>query len=169
MCRSGSPPGGGCSAGQGRRYKHPNRHIRRTELDTMVESTMVSCSAARFTLEPSKEVLTMFYPSRHPDRAENEPSSRLVDIHVDPQPTMKHHIAKVLSNACLVRMLPYCTEAQLLSMYKTLVWLVLEPRVGSVCYAHSGSASLAKLHCCSFSLRQLGVAHVTIDSMTTRR
>ena len=67
-----------------------------------------------------------------------------------------------------VRMRPYCTKLQLLSKHKTLNWSAME--VGSVCYSHGDSASQAKLQRCQEStLRQLGFAHVTIDSMTTRR
>ena len=44
-------------------------------------------------------------------------------------------------------------------MYKTLIWSALE--VGSVCYAHGDSASLAKLQCVHEStLRQLGLTHM---------
>ena len=68
----------------------------------------------------------------------------------------------------LVRMRPYCSEGQLLSMYKTLIWSALE--VGSICYTHADNASLTKLEKFQDStLWQLGLSHVTIDSMATRR
>ena len=86
---------------------------------------------------------------------------------------MKDHISKVLTNARvaktrLVHMRPYCTEAQLLSLYKTMIWSALE--VGCACYAHADRASLEKLEKFQVTtLRQLGLAHTTIDTLTTRR
>ena len=58
----------------------------------------------------------------------------------------------------IVRMRPYCSEQQLLSMYKTIIWSALE--VGRVCYAHAYNASLDKLQ--QFqdtALRQMGLSH----------
>ena len=54
------------------------------ELDSMVESTMVSWSAAHITLEPSKEVLTVFYPRRQSRRPANR-IIRVVSTHVAAQ------------------------------------------------------------------------------------
>ena len=144
-----------------------------TQVNSIASNTRASCAAARITMEPSKEVLTVFYPPRHPDRADDQPTTRLVGIYVDQDLNMKDHITKMLKNARvartrLVRMRPYCTQGQLLSMYKTLIWSALE--VGSVCYAHADSTTLAKLEKFQDStLRQLGLSHVTIDSIATRR
>ena len=86
---------------------------------------------------------------------------------------MRDHIAKVLGNARvaktrLVRMRPYCSEEQLTSLYKTMIWSALE--VGNVCYAHADCSSLNKLEKFQKSnLRQLGIPHTKIDSLTTRR
>ena len=145
----------------------------RTELESAMASVTASCRAARISLEPSKEVLTTFYPPRHPDNRDSQPTIRLVGIHVDTEINMKDHISKVMGKARiartrLVRMRPYCTEDQLLSLYKSLIWSALE--VGSVCYAHADNTTLAKLQLFQEStLRQLGLAHKPTDSMTIRR
>ena len=143
-----------------------------TEMEQVKAETEASCSAARITTEPAKEVQTTFFPPRHPDSIDQH-SVRLVGIQVDPNTNMKDHIAKVLSKARiaktrLARMKPYCSEDQLLSLYKTMIWSALE--VGSVCYAHADKTSLNKLqHFQDSTLRQLGLNHRPIDSLETRQ
>ena len=90
---------------------------------------------------------------------------------MDKDANMKEHIAKVLNNARiaktrLVRMKPYCTKEQLLSLCKTMIWSALE--VGSVCYAHADRTSLDKLQRFQdTTLWQLGLTHKNTDTLAT--
>ena len=77
----------------------------RMELDAINVSTTASCAAAHITTEPTKEVRTTFYPPKHPDKVDNQPTVRLVciQVHMDTDANMKNHIAKVLSNARIAK------------------------------------------------------------------
>ena len=49
-----------------------------------------------------------------------------------------------------------------------MIWSALE--VGSVCYAHADNVSLYKLQRFQdITLRQMGLSHKAVDSITTRR
>ena len=142
-----------------------------TTLETIKHQVAAACKAARITMEPAKEVLTTIYPPRHPNRGEQN-STRLVGVQIDPDLSMKDHIDHVLSKARiaktrLMRMKPYCTDHQLVSLYKTLIWSALEN--ANVCYAHASEHHLRKLDAFQRStLRMLGV-NADILSLTTRR
>ena len=69
------------------------------ELDAIKASTMAS------TIEPTKEVLTTFYPPKHPTKW----TVQLVGIQVDPNAKMKDHIATVLSNTRIAMARIECT------------------------------------------------------------
>eukprot|EP00914_Ancora_sagittata_P029403 GHVO01058161.1.p1 GENE.GHVO01058161.1~~GHVO01058161.1.p1 ORF type:complete len:199 (+),score=7.45 GHVO01058161.1:253-849(+) len=85
---------------------------------------------------------------------------------------MQDHISHVLNKGRiakthLMRMRPYCTPAQLLALYKTLVWSALEH--GNVCYAHASEVQLRKLDSFQEStLRMLGLTN-NILAMSVRR
>ena len=66
-----------------------------------------------------------------------------------------------------MRMRPYCTQQQLSSLYKTMIWSALEQ--GSVCYAHASEPLLRKLQAFQQStIRMLGIEN-NIRSMKNRR
>ena len=68
----------------------------------------------------------------------------------------------------LLRLKGYCSQSQMLQMYKTLIWSALE--IGVVCYAHTDNTTLNKLQ--QFqdtTLRQLNLQDVDIDTLDTRR
>jgi hypothetical protein len=144
----------------------------KTKLERIKRQVMRACSDARITMEPAKETLTTFTPPCKPAPRE-EQTTRLVGVLVDPKLKMEEHIDHVLQKARiakvrLMRMRPYCTPDQLLSMYKTTIWTALE--IGCVCYAHASESTLRKIDAFQHStLRMLGVQQTMLPSMTTRR
>ena len=86
------------------------------ELSRIKSQVMTACTAARITMEPSKETMTTFFPPRHPGTTE-QPTTRLVGVLVDQKLNMEDHITHVLNKARiakrqLTRMRPYCTLQQ---------------------------------------------------------
>ena len=140
------------------------------ELEAGKRRMMAACEASRITVEPTKEVLTIFYPPRYPN-SDEQATTRLVGVLVDPKLNMEDHISHVLSKARiaktkLMRMRPYCTQDQIAALYKTLIWSALE--YGSVCYAHASEVQLRKIDAFQTStLRMLGLTD--LDTMATRR
>ena len=140
------------------------------DLEAGKRRMMAACKASRITMEASKEVKTTFFPPRHPMKQEQN-TTRLVGVLIDPDLTMDDHIDHVLNKARiaktkLMRMKPYCTPEQMAAMYKTLIWSALEH--GNVCYAHATEAQLRKVEAFQTStLRMLGLT--SVDTMDTRR
>lgn len=134
--------------------------------------TLAFCEAARITMEPAKEALTTFFPPRHPQKSPQK-TIRMVGILLDEELNMEDHITSIIKKARvaktrLVRLKPYCNQAQLLSMYKTMIWSTLE--CGNICYTHAAENTLQKLdRFQDTTLRMLGLEHVNIDTLKTRR
>ena len=140
------------------------------DLEAGKRRMMAACKASRITMEASKEIKTTFFPPRHPMKQEQN-TTRLVGVLVDPDLAMDEHICHVLGKARitktkLMRMKPYCTPEQIGAMYKTLVWSALE--CSNVCYAYATESHLRKIESFQTStLRMLGLTE--IDTMETRR
>ena len=141
------------------------------QLKEAKERVETFCKNSRITMEPSKEIQTTFFPPRHPDKTSQNPT-RLVGIILDQDLTMEPHITTILQKTRviktkLMRTKPYCNERQLLSLYKTLIWSMLE--YGNVCYSHASPTATRKLERFqSSTIRMLGL-DPTVDSLNVRR
>ncbi|ELU18207.1 hypothetical protein CAPTEDRAFT_210074 [Capitella teleta] len=100
-------------------------------------------------MEPRKEVLTTFYPPRHPEKT-GQPTTRLVGVHVDQNLTMQDNINHILkkgriTKARLMRTRPSGAKDLLTVFYKTLMWFTLErmrdatDKSGSIPEKHSAN------------------------------
>ena len=140
-------------------------------LERIRRNVAAACSNSRITMEPAKEIMTSFYPPRHPEK-KNQETTRLVGIQIDQNINMQDHINHVLNKGRiakthLMRMRPYCTQQQLQSLYKTLMWSALEH--GNVCYSHATDVQLRRLDAFqSSTIRMLGLSD-NILTLSVRR